>query len=360
MSNTSPTIRELLDHPDVSGLVDPVQKEGIAAALSNSEQAVKDPLYIRILSGIGAWFAAFFLIAFLGISGIITNETGAVVCGIAFLVAAVVLTKTCKATFPTQLALVLAFAGNIMTLVGICEYFHFSHGIVPALSTHAAICAVMYILYPSSVYRFCAPVVLAVIATIWITEMGEFWFLNILIAAETLLAGLLILHTRRTLFLQPLIRAAAVTLPATLLFMNLAMIDIFHWRIWESTPNSPLGVSSAVLAAGLVYMFFRLAGGINQYRQPWLIMAVIATVLLGIFTNPGVLVAIGLLTAGYAYGDRILTALAYLFLPCFLVGLYYVMDVTLACKSAVIAGSGLILLILRWILIRNRSKEAQT
>jgi len=359
MNNKSPTVRELLSHQDLQGLIDPVQMDRITAALNKDEQTTRDPAYIRILSGIGAWFAAFFLIGFLGISGIITNEAGALVCGLGFLSATVVLAKTCKATFPGQLALALAFAGNIMALFGVIGMFHHSMNLPLMLAAQAVIGAVMYILYPSTVYRFCAPVAVAVIATIWVCEEGEFWFLHILIAAETLLAGILLLHTKQTPFLQPLIRSVAATLPATLLFMNLSVIELFHWRLWSATPNSPFAVSSAVLAVGLVYMFFRLAGGLKQYRQTWLITAVSATILLGIFTNPGVLVATGLLVAGYAFGDRALTALSYLFLPCFLVVFYYVMDVSLACKSGVIAGSGLILLVVCGILHKSRVKEVQ-
>jgi uncharacterized membrane protein len=53
-----------------------------------------------------------------------------------------------------------------------------------------------------------------------------------------------------------------------------------------------------------------------------------------------------------------LTALAYLFLPCFLVVFYYAMNVSLAHKSWMVAGSGLILLAVRWLLQQRASKEA--
>ncbi|MCI5227648.1 MAG: DUF4401 domain-containing protein, partial [Candidatus Electrothrix sp. AX2] len=75
----------------------------------------------------------------------------------------------------------------------------------------------------------------------------------------------------------------------------------------------------------------------------------VVTVLLGIFTTPGILVAIALLVTGYAFGDRILTGLAYLFLPCFLIVFYYALHIDLAYKSYVVAGSGLLLLAVRWI-----------
>jgi uncharacterized membrane protein len=81
---------------------------------------------------------------------------------------------------------------------------------------------------------------------------------------------------------------------------------------------------------------------------------------LGIFTTPGILVAVGLLIAGYAFGDRILTALAYLSLPSFLVFFYYALNVDLAHKSLVIAGSGVLLLVVRWIAGHCQTKEVAT
>jgi len=359
MKNSAMTLKELLDHSDVRDLLRPGDMERITSSLDNPEQTAKDPLYIRILSGIGAWFASIFLITFLEMSRIINNETGALVCGIAFITGTVTLAKTCKSTFPNQLALALAFAGNVMVVFGITELFH-SHEFPAVVLSHGAVCAIIYILYPSSIYRFFAPIAFAILATVWITlELKTFEMMHILIAAETLLAGILLLHTRRTAFIQPLIHAAAVMLPATILFMNLTQGDMFSWHLWRVVPSTPMAPSSALIAGGIVYLLFRLAGGVSQYRQPWLIVAVVATILLGIFTTPGVLVAIGLLVAGYAFGDRALTALSYLFLPCFLVVFYYAMDVNLAHKSWIVAGSGLILLVVRWIARKYAPVEEQ-
>jgi len=67
-----------------------------------------------------------------------------------------------------------------------------------------------------------------------------------------------------------------------------------------------------------------------------------------------------LLFVGYAFGDRILTPLSYLFLPCFLVLFYYALNVDLAHKSWIIGGSGVILLIVRWIAGHCQPEEVAT
>jgi uncharacterized membrane protein len=60
---------------------------------------------------------------------------------------------------------------------------------------------------------------------------------------------------------------------------------------------------------------------------------------------------------GYAFDDREVTALAYLFLICFLVLFYYALNIDLAHKAWVIAGSGALLLALRQLAGRGARKE---
>ena len=343
MNDNSATIRELLTHPKIQGLVSPDDAEKIAENLGMSEQTLKDPIYIRLLLGIGAWFSAVFLILFLIFSDIIDSGTGAIICGIIFLVGAIFIDRASKVTFLNQLTLALAFAGNILVPVGaFIEIGMDDFSIVPI--THAVICIVIYPIYANSIYRFIAPMALAVLATVWIIEEKIFVLMHALIAAETLLAGILLLLKKRPPFLTPLAYSAAGMLPATLLFMNLMQANT--WRI---DFNEPMWPSSLLLAGGLLYLLFHLAGGTKGFCEPWLILAFVSTLLLGIFTTPGILVAIGLLVVGYAFGDRILTALSFLFLPCFLVVFYYALNVDLVYKSWVIAGSGALLLAIRWI-----------
>ena len=357
MNGRSHTIGQLLAHPKVQGLVSPEGVQRIARSLGKSEQASTDPMYIRILFGIGAWFAAVCLLLFLGISGILESGAGAIIFGIIFLVAAISISRASKAIFLSQLSLALAFAGTILVPGGAAMEV-FRHGtsvLLVILITHAVVCAVVYPLYANSIYRFLAPTALAVLAAVWIVEKEAFVLMHVLIAAETLLAGILLLRRERPPWLAPLVYSAAAMLPATLLFLSHTQVDV-----WRTNFDEPLWPSSILLSGGLIYLYLHLAGGPKRLGEPWLILAIVSTVLLGIFTTPGILVAVGLLIVGYAFGDLILTALSYLFLPCFLVVFYYALNVDLAHKSWVIAGSGAGLLVVRWIAGRCRPGEAVT
>jgi len=61
MSKDFPSIRELLSHLKMEGLIAPQDLKGISDHFGKPGVKAKDPLYIRMLSGIGAWVAAFFL-----------------------------------------------------------------------------------------------------------------------------------------------------------------------------------------------------------------------------------------------------------------------------------------------------------
>jgi hypothetical protein len=352
MKKDMSTIGQLLEHPSVQGLVSPEEAGKIAEHLSNTEKVERDPMYIRILTGIGAWFAAAFLILFFVISDIINSEEGAMICGVILLTISCVIGRVSKGTFLEQLALALAFAGNVLTVAGGAEVL-LREDLISALLMHAAVCVVMYSLYPSTTYSFLAPIVLAVMATLWIIEQEAFYLIHGVIATEMLLAGFLLLRKKCPSRLMPLAYASATMLPATLLFMNLTQVDL--WRIDFSEPLWP---SSLLLSCGLLYLLLHLAGS-KRLAEPWMLLALVATVLLGIFTTPGILVAIALLITGYAFGDRILTGLAYLFLPCFLIVFYYALHIDLAYKSYVVAGSGLLLLAVRWILQNLQTREVQ-
>ncbi len=351
MKEDAPTIGELLAHPRVQGFVSREDAAGIAERLGASDPTSKDPLYLRILSGVGAWFAAAFFILFLAISELLESGASAIVIGVLLLGPGIIISRASKATFPSQLSLALAFAGNILVLFGVASVFE-RQAILAALVAHAVACVVVYPLHVNSVYRFLAPTGLAVLATAWIFEEA-FVLMHLLIAAETLLAGVGILKKRRPPWLAPLAWSGAAMAPATILFMNLLEMDM-----WGPGYNEPAWPSSMLLAGALIYLYVHLAGGLKRIREPWMILAIASTILLGVFTTPGVLAAIGLLVAGHAFGDRILKAMSFLFLPCFLVLFYYALNIDLFHKSGVIAGSGALLLVVRWVAGRFPPGEA--
>lgn len=343
MNKGSPSITELLISLQDRKLITEAGFMRITQYLSGTQVQPRDPLYIRILSGIGAWVAAFFLVGFLALAHVLEARMASAVLGVVFLAGGIGIARASKATFLVQLSLALVFAGNILVMFGFTSNSR-NMDISVLVIVHAIVCFVVYPLFSNTIYRFLAPVGLAALVTAWIIDKRVFVLVHFLIAAETILAGKLLLLKKRRESLTPLIYSAAAMLPATLLFMNLTQMNA-----WRVDFRMPLWPSSIILTAGLIYLYFHLYSGGNPFREPLLTVAVLSTVVLGIFTTPGILVAIGLLIVSYAFADRILAGFSYLFLLCFLVVFYYALNVDLAHKSWAIAGSGVLLLVVRWI-----------
>lgn len=357
-----PNLKELMETLLSQGQITPGQMKRIASRLEIPTEESRDPLYIKILSGVGAWVAGLCLILFLGISHMLRSDASGFVFGILFLASGIAISRASKTTFLNQLSLALVFSGNILFLMGCIKLFQVfrAHELSILIITHALVVAVVYPFFSNGVYRFLAPTALVILTILWILEKKTFYLIHFLIAIEMLFAGTMLLLKKPKSFITPLIYSAAIMLPLTLLYMNLTQIGIAReMGRWGAEFNEPLWPSSLLLTAGLIYLYFHLAGGLKQIRNDWMLLAVLSTLLLGIFTTPGILVAIGLLIIGYRFDDPILTGISYLFLTCFLVLFYYALNIDLAYKSLVIGGSGGVLILTRWLLGHMRFERGK-
>ncbi len=335
---------ELLANLVSEGVLDPDVRDRIVE--QNRQPAESDPIGIKILAGIGGWFAALFLLPFIGmIADSMNSGIGWLVSGIVLLVLAILLRRKTQSTFPGQLALAFALAGHLAAVGGLVEGLSNRYEWVSAILAHAVVMGAVYPFFNSGIYRFIGALALGIMVTLWvIVELDAFPLIHALIAIETLTIGILMQERSRHPSLNPLFVAAVCMLPATLVFMDVTQMD--SW--WHSSFRGAIWPSSLIVAAGLVTLFVRIAGGWGSLRRPWLLAVVLAVILLGLFTTPGILVAIGLLVIGFADQDRLVSAIAFVFLPVFLVFYYYTLHVDLAYKSAVVTASGILLLALRW------------
>ncbi len=104
-----------------------------------------------------------------------------------------------------RLALALALAGNILILAATLDFSHSRDGL-NALMAHAVVCTVVYALFPSAVYRFLAPILLATLCVVWIVCKDLAMLFHGLVGLEMLLVGYLFLQKRLPAALRPLAR----------------------------------------------------------------------------------------------------------------------------------------------------------
>lgn len=349
---SSVRLAAIFENLKLRGLITPDDHDVLAGHLKRIALEQRDPHYIKILAGVGAWVSALFLGSFVGMFFGLSGGVGSLVAGLLFMAGGIGLSRAKDTLFFSQLSLALVLTGNGFVLTG-SQLLIGRQSIFPTVLTQGLVCVVAYPLYANSIYRFIAPLAFVTLATSWIVVERISVALHVLIAAEAILAGFLLLRRQESPSIRPLAYSSAFMLPATLLFMNLTQVGEWGMKFRE-----PLWPSSIVLTIGLIAVYIVLAGGRDKIRKLWMILAIILTAMLGVITTPGILVAIGLLLIGYSFGERALVGMSFLFLSAFLFLFYYAMNLDLMSKSWVIGGSGILLIIAYWIIGKLNIEEA--
>ena len=327
-----------------------VHKNKINKEIKAKVKKISDePVYIKIIIGAGAWFASLIVVFSFSITGLFNNGYTAIIFGVIYMSAAVIISKISKNIFSRQLSLALILLGNMIVILGAEVGFN-ENEIFAILVSQAVICLVFYPLFADGIYRFLAPLILGIFALFFIEEKDIVIANQLLISFEALLAGFLLLRVKRKSFFVPLGYSAMVLFFVSLLIM---LIDIFHF-------NEPLNLSSILVSGELIVLCFYLARGRKRFLEPWLLTAAAAVILLSFSGQPGLLAAIGFLIIGYEKGDKFIMIFSTLFLICFIYLFYYDMRIDLAYKSWVLIGSGLILILTRriagWLPILEEKK----
>ena len=324
------------------------------------------PLYLRALIGLGAFISSLFLIGFLFASQLIDEDGPFIIWGLGFIGAAFGLWKRSRKEddtsflkiFLTVLSFTWMAVGKTLFVLEFSEAFD-QWGVFCGLGL---ITAATYFVYRLTIDRFlsCLGVCCALTAAIF-KEAGPDGDPGVLIAAGLCICGLAALQASLAAYLLSG-RVTRKFLPMAYalvggLAVNVFLLTLGGPRLKEITGFPFVVVLGLLLAAGLVALMVRAAGGGRALRSPRLLAALLATTACGFFISPGILLGVCLLVYGYGHHDRLLTALGGLVVPVFLFHWYYDMELTLTVKSAVLVGSGLAMVVGRYLFFREGAGE---
>lgn len=340
------TIQQLLDQLVLSGNFEPDQQPEAETVLAAAGRST--PWYIQGLVGISAWIAAIFFIGFLAVAGLVDSEEAMIIGGVIFTGAAVGLKWGLpRSIFAGQLALAVGLAGQGLLIAGVGSQTEST-----AAAAFAAIVleAVLIVVYRDSFQRLLSTLVIvgALVVLLFEWDIQETAHLLIFLVA---LATILIWDKESLLSTMPLADiyrpvgyGCAIALLAMLIPSAIEDLEIKRWWI------SAIGL----LLALLVLEYFILAElGVN-WQNPLVFILVGGTLLLlwPAWQSPGILGALVVLLAGFRRGNRLLTGLAAIFLAFFIIAFYYNLELTLLVKSFMLMGNGVIILVLRYVLLR--------
>jgi hypothetical protein len=342
-------LRAVLDQLVAEGLAKSDSLESIAPALAVDE-TTSNPWYVRALVGISAWIAAALLIAFLlGGTSILSSAPAAIATGLVLCAIATAIRRfASEAVFGVQLALALGIAGQALLGAGVAGQ---SESLPITVLAVVMLEAALIAIYPDSVQRFLAPIVIAAALVALLLHWELPAAIHLLVTLLAAGAAALWLHesalasARAEPIGRPIGYGAIVALLGILCLGITESIPIPRW--WLSSIGLLL-----VLLAIEYHILFRATLRPDAVVARWL---AIGTVLVSVpaLWMPGILAATIVLALGFQRGNRILLGLAAIFLVIFLIAFYYNLEVTLLAKSLLLLVAGLLLLGLRALLARE-------
>jgi hypothetical protein len=312
----------------------------------------EQPLYLRILSAIGAMIATGCLMAFLGITRILSFNSApeCLLWGVLFIANAIVLLRQSEKSgvtagiFLMQASFCSMGVGKALVVCAAAEADFFRHfELWPLVFALGAVSAATWNFYKLSVDRFAsaAGVLLLLFAAI-MTEndfgpAGRTIALNGLVIAEVAAAAWLFTSGKLCRAWAPLAYALVAALS-----VKVALLGIGD--SWFLRSGLDANVVSVILGAAMIGLTGWAADGLDKLKSGPLAVACLGIIVLSALGTPGIIFSLLLMVLGYALHDRKLLTLGILMLPLFIWSFYFHMHVTLLAKSGILIFSGAVLL----------------
>ena len=325
------------------------------------------PIYLRILTLIGALIASGFFFLFLAISGIL-DEDGFLILGLVFVAAAYGLLVAAKKSNPIlqvffiTCSFTLLAVGKILFVIGFVEMFDDlfslkSENEIWAATLGIGLATVLtYKLFPFVLDRFissCSFLGFFIATVITLPDSDSdlmpvvaTWIMNFFFLAYMICAGFLLLHEKVKKLYDPV----AYALICTLLGLAVMQTALMSEPKFEPVLGFEIWLPNFIAGFGLLYLLSHAVGGFKKQMDSQAIVIAAGVILLAFFTNAGILLSILLMVFGRMNHRPLVSLIGWISLTGFLIYYYYQLDFTLETKSYVLLGSGGLLLGIRLIL----------
>ncbi len=307
------------------------------------------PIYVRLLVGAGAWFAAMFLTGFLAFALDLEDSALAVASLLLVAVATVIGRVITRSDFLEQVALASSLAGQLGVLIGVGGTLD---DVVGTAIVMLALEVVLLVAYAEPLHRFISACgawgALAAIAA----EVNA-PFIGDMVALAAIASAAALFHSRSGPGSE---RLGALRIPAAWG----SLVSAFGWLAISAVadPDDFIGASMlTTVALGLALVAFEahvLRGLGMRLTAPGAIAATLGTLLLAglTLTAPGVIASVAALCLAFHVRDDRLVGLTAAFVLSFTGLWYYSLEMTLLDKSMILTAAGLVLLGLRLLLSR--------
>jgi uncharacterized membrane protein len=343
-----------------------LHKVGIVQGTAPETGKLESPWYVKVLLAFSGWLAALFLLGFIGqaFEFVFKNNTAAFIIGAVMIGGAFAILRIPKNEFVEHLALAVSLAGQALVVFAIFDISNRNEKIAWLLVTLLQV--PLAVLMPSFVHRVFSSFVAAFSFSIALTIMGWPYVVS---GVVMLLAAWCWLNEFRYPQQMRKIRAigyglvlALIQLKGTALFGHRAM----GWRF--SRNQSELWdkpwIGEVLIGLVTLYVVWHLLQRYGQAISERLSITVLLCTLLlcGVSMEvQGITVGMVIILLGFAGANRVLISLGIVSLLFYISSYYYLLNATLLDKSQTLLIVGLVLLVVRWLMLRILpvKKEAQ-
>jgi len=354
---TEPSLREVLAQLANEGLTNPFEDETLLIPNETTEtRGSALPWFVKLFIGISAWTAAILITATFFIVDVI-DEDRALVFGLVFCILAIVLNRIGRENiFWGQLSLAMSLTGQILAIVGLLSLFDFFGSEQQRLFVVVFIVlleSILIWLHRDPVLRFISTLVVTILMINYLIESGKLNTLPVFIfilAVGTLSIYLMELRLNILGFQEIFLSVGSGLAVSLLGILILPLLGDF---------SLDLRITAVLLFSLLLFLLIKIVLDLGySFRNRAVLVLIMGCALLLIpsLRMPGILAAIIVLVLGFWRNNRGLMGLASIFLVFYIWAYYYSLEWTLLAKSLVLLTSGVILLALRYFVVRFITK----
>lgn len=328
---------------------------------------VDSPWYVKALLGLSGWLAAICLLVFFGfwLQSLLLKEGVSLTIGSALIGTAIVLLRLPKNEFYEHLGFAVSLAGQGLLLFALANYLK---GLNSQLYLPIAIVQIVLLyLIPNYTHRVYSSFIATIALSLFMSSLGYlFVFKIILLLAMSKLWLNEFDYPEKIKMLQAIgygfvLSEFILSKTISLLYFNL----FDHWLPREINLDAWLYPWMHEIPATLAMLFIasqqikRLEHSLAHPLSLIFLLLVIAINALSIEIN-NLNIGLIILLLGYAGSNRILIGLGIITLLSAVTSYYYFMNTTLLVKSQILIGSGLLLLVIRWLIQRFSANQEET
>ena len=358
-----------------------------AQGLVESPQVVEpqgdtSPWFVRVLLGVCGWVGALLLMLAVGVTigeTVMREKSALMVIGALLAAAGLLLGRAEPGALGAQFALALSLAGQMAFGIGLGLTTQAEPPLMAILV--ALVAALLFWWHPDGLYRFFCALVVCAAWSVFVMTLGvaphdgeyERWgrAFNALSMPGAVASGLALLPialgstvlwlrrrdwlgTPASARLEPLAWASTLALAWHVGFTG------WHWfklsglmgvQIWTLHIGTALAIGAALMCAG--WQLTRTARPTTRTGT----LGTLALIVMLTAPAPGLSAGVLLLGLGFHAGSRVLLGAATLFLLHYGSAWYYALSLDLLSKSLVLMGTGLLMLMLAWLLRRLPLRE---